>query len=49
MNAQKPTRPDRAERVARSMLAFALVSAVIWALAGEGGPLPDFSLTNLWR
>lgn len=36
MNAGKPTRSsDRIERIARSMLAAALLAAVVWALVGR--------------
>lgn len=42
MNAGKPTRStDRLERVARSMLAVALLAAVAWAVMGNStGLLP---------
>lgn len=36
MNAGKPTRStDRTERVARAMLAIALLAAVAWAVVGN--------------
>jgi hypothetical protein len=36
MNAGKPTRSnDRIERLARSMLAAALLAAVVWAVMGN--------------
>lgn len=42
MNAGKPTRSsDRMERVARTMLAIALLAAVAWAVMGNSmGLLP---------
>lgn len=40
MNAGKPTRSsDRIERVARGMLAIALLAAVAWALMGNNAGL----------
>ena len=45
MNARMPSRPDRLERVFRSMLGLALIAGVVWALAhgtpgaGPGGLL----------
>ena len=48
MNAGKPARSsDRIERVARGMLATALLAAVAWALMSGSTP-PDFRLGNLW-
>jgi hypothetical protein len=42
MNADKPTRPDRVENMLRSMLAFALLAAVVWALTSGGGGFDYF-------
>ncbi|MFD0738745.1 hypothetical protein ACFQZQ_05570 [Lysobacter koreensis] len=48
MNAGKPARLDRAERVVRSMLAVVLIAAVVWALAdGGAGPSLDLSFSSL--
>lgn len=46
MNAGMPTRSDRIERVARAMLALALLAGVIWALAGAGA-VPTLSFHDL--
>lgn len=40
MSAQKPTRSDRLERVARAMLGLALLAGVIWAWT-DGGAAPS--------
>ena len=37
MNSNDPLRPSRSEAVVRSMLAFALLAAVAWAVLGGGG------------
>jgi hypothetical protein len=40
MNAGKPTRSgDRMERIARGLLATALLAAVAWTLLGSGSGL----------
>ena len=46
MNAGMPTRPDRAERIVRGMLAVALLAGVVWALSGHGGT-PGIDLHGL--
>jgi hypothetical protein len=49
MNAVKPARSsDRIERVARGMLAAALLAAVAWALMSGSSTAPDFQLVHLW-
>ncbi len=40
MNSRKAARPDRLELLERSMLGFALVSGVLWAVVG-GTPLAN--------
>ncbi len=35
MTSEKQTQPDRLERVARGLLALALMAAVAWAWAGD--------------
>lgn len=47
MNAGKPVRLDRAERVVRGMLAIALIAAVVWAVT-DGGTASEFTLHRLW-
>ena len=48
MNAHKPARSDRVERVVRGLLAFVLFSAVVWALTNGGGIQQDVQqLTSL--
>ncbi|MBW3550861.1 MAG: hypothetical protein KY442_08585 [Proteobacteria bacterium] len=37
INANKSTQPDRLERVARGLLALALITAVSWAWTNDGG------------
>ena len=40
MNAGKPVHFDRVERFARSLLGFALLAGVVWAVAGStAGPV----------
>lgn len=46
MNAGKPTRFDRSERIGRSMLALALIAAVAWAIT-DGGAMPAFNFSVL--
>ena len=46
MNAGKPTRFDRSERIVRSMLALALIAAVAWAIT-DGGAMPAFNFSVL--
>jgi hypothetical protein len=49
MSAQKPIQPDRFERVARALLALALLAGVIWAWTDGGTMPPDFAFGSLWR
>ena len=44
MSTPNPARTARGEAIARSLLAFALVIAVAWALAGGGDPSQGFDL-----
>ncbi len=37
MDTDKSLRPARGESLVRATLALALIAAVAWALAGEGG------------
>ena len=46
MNAGKPVRFDRLERLVRGVLALALLAGVLWALT-EGGVAPAFDLALL--
>ncbi len=46
MGAGIPSRSDRFERVARGMLAIALLAGVAWALA-QGGIAPGSGLGSL--
>jgi hypothetical protein len=47
MHAGIPPRPDRAERVARGLLALALLAGVGWALGGHGG-MAGLHLPQWW-
>jgi len=48
MNADKPARPDRVERVVRGLLAFVLLAAIVWALTnGSGVPQDVEQLSSL--
>lgn len=46
MNAGKPVHFNRAERLVRSLLAFALLAGVAWALA-DGSAAPVVELARL--
>ena len=46
MNAGKPTRFDRFERLVRGMLALALLAGVAWAMT-DGGAMPAFDFGAL--
>jgi len=47
MSTPNPVRSARGEAIARSLLAFALVLAVAWALAGGGDPSQGFDLAAI--
>lgn len=47
MNAGKPARLDRFERLARGLLALALIAAVVWAVTDGGAATPDFTWDSL--
>ena len=47
MSTPSPVRSARGEAVARSLLAFALILAVAWALAGGGDPSQAFDLATI--
>jgi hypothetical protein len=47
MNTPRSTRSERGETFVRSLLAFALVMAVAWALAGGGDPSLDAGFAGL--
>ncbi len=44
MSTPSPVRNARGEAIVRSLLAFALILAVAWALAGGGDPSQGFDL-----
>ena len=44
MSTPSPVRTARGEAIVRSLLAFALILAVAWALAGGGDPSQAFDL-----
>lgn len=46
MNAGKPTRHDRFDRLVRGMLALVLLAGVVWALT-DGGAAGAFDFTLL--
>lgn len=47
MSTPRPTRSERGETLVRSLLAFALVVAVAWALAGGGDPSAEVGFAGL--
>jgi hypothetical protein len=47
MSTPRPTRSERGETLVRSLLAFALVMAVAWALAGGSDPSQDVAFASL--
>ena len=47
MSRPNPVRTVRGEAIVRSLLAFALVLAVAWALAGGGDPSQGFDLAAI--
>ena len=47
MSTPNPVRAARGETIVRSLLAFALVLAVAWALAGGGDPSQGFDLAAI--
>ena len=48
MSTPRPTRSERGETLVRSLLAFALVIAVAWALAGGADPSQDVGVAGLF-